>query len=138
MTMKLKLNSTFSRFILVGIINTLVGTSIMFLAYNLFHASYWVSTFLNYFIGSIVSYLLNKYFTFKQNEKSLKEILLFILNIGVCYIIAYFLAAKIIAYLFSEYSIVAVDNLSMLVGMVLFVVLNYFGQRFVVFSKNII
>jgi len=134
--MKLKLNSTFSRFILVGIINTLVGTSIMFIAYNFLHASYWISTFLNYFIGSIVSYLLNKYFTFKQKEKSMKEILLFILNIAVCYFVAYFLAAKIIAYLFSEYSIVVVDNLSMLVGMVLFVVLNYFGQRFVVFSKN--
>ena len=136
MNMKLKLNSSFSRFVLVGIINTLVGTSIMFIAYNFFQASYWVSTFLNYFIGSIVSYLLNKYFTFKQKEKSFAEILLFIFNIALCYFIAYFLAAKIIAYLSAEYTTAVIDNLSMLVGMVLFVFLNYFGQRFVVFSRN--
>ena len=60
------LDLTFWKFILVGIINTLVGTTVMFVAYNLCHLNYWVSSASNYVVGSIVSYFLNKYFTFKQ------------------------------------------------------------------------
>ncbi|TSI03313.1 GtrA family protein [Lysinibacillus sp. BW-2-10] len=134
--MKWTINSSFFRFLLVGIINTLVGTSIMFLAYNLFHLSYWVSSFLNYFIGSIVSYFLNKYYTFKQKERSFQEVILFIVNILICYFVAYYLAAKIVSYLLSDYSTAIIDNISMVVGMVLFVLLNYTGQRFIVFSKS--
>ena len=60
------LDLTFWKFILVGIINTLVGTTVMFVAYNLCHLNYWVSSASNYVVGSIVSYFLNKYFTFNQ------------------------------------------------------------------------
>lgn len=44
------------KFILVGGINTLVGTFVMFGAYNFLGFSYWISSALNYIIGSIVSY----------------------------------------------------------------------------------
>jgi len=134
--MKWTINTSFFRFIVVGVINTAIGMSIMFIAYNFFHLSYWVSTFFNYLIGSIVSYFLNKYFTFKQNEQSFKEIVLFVFNIAVCYFIAYYLSAKIITYLFNDYSNIFIDNLSMIVGMILFVILNYFGQRFLVFPQK--
>lgn len=39
---------------MVGVINTLVGTGVMFAAYNLLHLSYWVSSASNYVVGSIV------------------------------------------------------------------------------------
>lgn len=42
------LDRTFWKFILVGIINTIVGTSVMFLCYNAFHLNYWVSSAMNY------------------------------------------------------------------------------------------
>ena len=38
------LDITFWKFVLVGIVNTLVGTGVMFAAYNLLHLSYWVSS----------------------------------------------------------------------------------------------
>ncbi len=38
------IQNTVLRFILVGVINTLVGTAIMFGLYNLAHCSYWVSS----------------------------------------------------------------------------------------------
>ena len=53
--------------------NTLVGTGVMFAAYNLLHLSYWVSSASNYVVGSIVSYFLNKYFTFQNKERSFSE-----------------------------------------------------------------
>ena len=54
------------KFLMVGVINTLVGTGVMFLLYNVFSASYWVSSATNYIVGSVVSYFLNKYFTFQN------------------------------------------------------------------------
>lgn len=57
------LDKTFLKFVIVGIVNTLFGTAIMFGLYNLAGCNYWVSSIANYFFGSILSYFLNKYFT---------------------------------------------------------------------------
>lgn len=64
------LDTTFWKFVLVGIANTIVGTVVMFAAYNMFHFNYWISSASNYVVGSMLSYFLNKYFTF-QDQKSL-------------------------------------------------------------------
>ena len=122
------------KFLLVGIINTLVGNGIMFLLYNLCGVGYGISTAANYVVGSIVSYFLNKYYTFKQTKKSIKEVIRFVINIVVCYAIAYG-AAKPLAYLvFGGFSQSIKDNLAMLTGSGMFIVLNYFGQRFFAFK----
>ena len=57
---------TFTKFVMVGVINTIIGTTIMFVLYNVAHMSYWVSSASNYFFGSIISYFLNKHFTFSS------------------------------------------------------------------------
>lgn len=129
------LDITFWKFVLVGIINTLVGTTVRFVAYNLLHFSYWVSSASNYVVGSIVSYFLNKYFTFQNNEKSLGQLLKFILNITVCYLLAYGLAKPVVSWILQNQSRSIQDNCSMLVGMGAFVVFNYIGQRLIVFKK---
>ena len=129
------LDITFWKFVLVGIINTLVGTTVMFVAYNLLNFSYWVSSASNYVVGSIVSYFLNKYFTFQNNEKSLGQLLKFILNITVCYLLAYGLAKPVVSWILQNQSRSIQDNCSMLVGMGAFVVFNYIGQRLIVFKK---
>ncbi len=124
------------RFIIVGLINTAVGTAIMFLAYNAFHLSYWLSSSLNYILASVLSYFLNKYFTFKSEGKSCIEVLKFALNIAICYLLAYSAAQPLVKQILSGSSRSIIDNISMLVGMVLFVVLNYLGQRFFVFKGS--
>ena len=58
-------------------------------------------------------------------------------NIAVCYFIAYYIASEIIQFFLEGYSIIVIDNISMFVGMVLFVFLNFFGQRYIVFKKDI-
>ena len=129
------LDITFWKFVLVGIINTLVGTTVMFVAYYFLHFSYWVSSASNYVVGSIVSYFLNKYFTFQNNEKSLGQLFKFILNITVCYLLAYGLAKPVVSWILQNQSRSIQDNCSMLVGMGAFVVFNYIGQRLIVFKK---
>ena len=129
-------DQTTLKFILVGIVNTLFGTAVMFIAYNLFGASYWLASALNYILGSILSYFLNKYFTFKSKEKSWQEVVKFIINITICYLLAYGLAKPLVFKILEGQDIKMVENIAMMVGMVLFVGLNYLGQRFLVFKKN--
>ena len=129
------LDVTFWKFVLVGIVNTLVGTGVMFAAYNLLHLSYWVSSASNYVVGSILRYLLNKYFTFQNKEKSWKQLGVFVINITICYLLAYGMAKPLVSWILNGQSKSVQDNLSMLCGMGAFVVFNYVGQRLLVFKK---
>lgn len=131
---KIFYDKTFLKFIIVGIVNTAVGAGVMFALYNVFHCSYWFSSIMNYVIGSIVSFFLNKYFTFKSNTFSLKEVIYFTVNIAVCFFVAYSLAKPFAMYLLSGYSVSVQENTAMVIGMVLFTGLNYLAQRFIVFK----
>ena len=130
------IDKTTIKFLLVGVINTIVGTSIMFLLYNVGHMNYWVSSAANYIVGSIVSYFLNKYFTFQNKEKSVQQIVRFVVNISVCYLLAYGIARPLIRAIFSFAEKTVQDNVAMFAGMCLFVGFNYLGQRFLVFKEE--
>ena len=135
---------TFIRFLIVGVINTLVGTAVMFGLYNLagLHTwgkvGYWLSTAGNYIVGSVVSFFLNKHFTFKNKEKGRGVVIRFVVNIAVCMVLAYGLAQRLVAMALagSFLSAQMQGNLSMACGMCLFVLLNYFGQRFFAFRQR--
>ena len=129
-------DTTFLKFILVGVVNTLVGTAIMFFCFNVLAWSYWISSALNYIVGSIVSYLLNKRYTFQQKGHDLYTILKFIMNITICYVLAYGFAKPLVTWLLSGLSTNVQGNIALLVGMVLFVAFNYIGQRFWAFSQK--
>lgn len=123
----------FLKFCIVGVVNTLVGTAVMYGLYNLAHCGYWFSSAMNYVVGSVVSYFLNKYFTFNVKKQSWQEIVRFVINILFCYLIAYGVAKPLARLIFSALSETARDNIAMLAGMVFFVPLNYLGQRFFAF-----
>ncbi len=121
---------------MVGVLNTLVGSAVMFSAYNLLHLNYWVSSALNYIVGSVVSYLLNKKFTFKSKKSSKTTVPRFVLNISLCYLIAYGAAKPIMGKILSSFGENIRENGAMVFGMGLFVMLNYVGQRLFVFKKE--
>lgn len=135
-TIALFTDKIFLKFVIVGIVNTILGTVIMFVFYNVFHLNYWISSMSNYFFGSIVSYLLNKHFTFKFKEKNQRSIIRFIVNIIVCYLLAYGIAKPVIHYMLTGFEKNIQENVSMLLGMCLFVVFNYLGQRFYAFTNR--
>ena len=138
------LDPTLFRFILVGLVNTAVGYGVMFGLYNLagLHTwgdtGYWLSSAANYIVGSVVSFFLNKHFTFRSREKGAGVVLRFALNIAVCWALAYGLAKPVMVWLLSGtgWSQQLQGNLSMLAGSGLFVFLNYFGQRFFAFRSR--
>ena len=134
----------FWEFIMVGILNTSVGMGLQFLFFNLCGWGEWISSIVGYILGSILSYFLNKYFTFKNKEKGWKPIAKFALNIAVCYGLAYGIAIPLTKWICVANSLTmfgwTVDkfagNVSMLVGSCLFVAFNYIGQRFFAFKEK--
>lgn len=139
----------FWKFILVGVINTLVGNGLQFvlfalLAWDRYDWGVWLASALGYFIGSVVSYFLNKYFTFKNTEKGWKPILRFALNIAVCYALSYCIAIPLIKWIctannFTMFSLTVeqfAGYASMILGSCLFVAFNYIGQRFFAFREK--
>lgn len=136
--MKLKsiVDITTLKFIAVGIINTIVGFSVQMVLYNFFNASYWVSNISNVVVGSIVSYFLNKYFTFKAYKKSFKEVIVFAINIAVCHFLAYSVAKPLVNWVLATANESLRTNLAFVAGAGMFVVLNYLGQRFIVFKNK--
>lgn len=131
-----RIDSTMLRFIMVGVINTLVGSAIMFGLYNLAHCSYWVSSLCNYILTSILSFFLNKFFTFRNKTKDAGQIVRFAVNIVLCYVLAYGIAKPLCYWLLRETAQTVQDNVSLLAGMGLFTVLNYVGQRFFAFAQS--
>lgn len=125
----------FLKFIAVGVVNTLIGSLIMFVLYNAAGCSYWVSSAANYILTSILSYFLNKYFTFQNKEQSVGQIVRFAVNIAVCYIVAYGIAKPAVFAVMSGRSETFRTNAAMLTGMGLFTGFNYLGQRFFAFKK---
>ena len=108
---------TFTKFVMVGVINTIIGTTIMFVLYNV-----------------AISYFLNKHFTFRFQEKGWHSLGRFIITILICYLLAYGIAKPIMKWILSDYSVTIQENISMLLGMCLFVAFNYIGQRFYAFK----
>ncbi len=149
---KTVLDKTFWKFILVGVLNTVVGLGVNYLLLFLLPKTglgdtptYWIASAGNYVVGSILSFFLNKYFTFKSNSKSFLEVLRFIANIVVCWIIAYGIAKPLVGLAFTGIWVFpwqdvempkAVGYVATLVGAGLFVILNYFGQRFFAFKQD--
>lgn len=139
----------FLKFILVGILNTIVGMGLQFVFYNCFgwdkfNWGVLLATFLGNFIGSVLSYFLNKYFTFKNTEKGWKPVFRFALNIAVCYVIAYVVVAPLVSLISTSAGITMfgwsvakfAGNVSMAVGACAFVACNYIGQRFFAFKEK--
>jgi putative flippase GtrA len=126
----------FLKFILAGIINTVIGSAIMFAFYNAAHWGYWLSSATSYTAGSVVSFFLNKYFTFNVRHWSVFMIIAFIANICVCYAAAYGVAKPAMNYFLKNTPHIVRENTALFTGMCLFTVLNYIGQRLFVFRRK--
>ena len=122
------------KFLLVGVGNTLLSTVLMFALEGL---GYWPSTAIAYVAGAVLSFFLNRRFTFHSEETLGRSAVKFALNVAVCYVLGYGLARGLMGILapWSPLSPLWWERLSKLVGMGLYTVLNSFGQRFFAFRK---
>ena len=121
------------KFLLVGVINTLVGLGIENGVFYFLWHSEWGASAINYVLTSILSYFLNKYFTFKSRGNSWKEVVRFAVNIAVCYVLSHGIAIPVMTWLLRDVNAPWTGTVVMLTGMCLFVGFNYLGQRFFAF-----
>jgi len=124
------------KFIFIGILNTIVGSTIMFYLYNLANFSYWLASALNVVLASILSFYLNKTFTFGVRQWSLFMVAAFIATIAISYFIAYGLSIRLVSYFLKNSSTTIRENIALLFGMCMFTGINYLGQRLVVFKEE--
>ena len=129
------LKSSFFRFLLVGVGNTLLSLVIMFLLEDL---GYWPSTAIAYVAGAVMSFFLNRYFTFHSEETLKRSAVKFAINVAVCYVLGYGLARLLLPAPQEPTALplIWIDRLSKLVGMGLYTLFNYFGQRFFAFRRS--
>ncbi|OUO40330.1 GtrA family protein [Flavonifractor sp. An306] len=130
------IDQSIPKFLLVGVLNTLVGAGIMFLLYNVAGWGYWPSTAANYLVGGVESFFLNKYFTFQNKERSWWQVVKFVITVAVCWVLAYAIAKPLVLQVLSGQSVKIQENVAMLAGMCIYTGLNYFGQRFFAFKKG--
>ena len=124
------------KFLLVGVLNTIVGDGLSFLLINLTNIGMWWATAVPTVLASVMSYFLNKYFTFKHTDKGIKPVLRFAINIAACYLIAYGVAIPLMGWALSGVGEAWRDNVTKLTGMCLFTGCNYLGQRFFAFRER--
>jgi len=109
--------------------------ALMFLLEGL---GYWPSTAIAYVAGAVMSFFLNRHFTFHSEETLGRSAVKFAVNVAVCYVVGYGLARLIVGGPPPLTAVPAVwwERFSKLVGMGLYTALNYFGQRFFAFRKK--
>ena len=87
------IDKSIPRFLLVGVGNTLLSMVLMFLLEGL---GYWPSTAIAYVAGAVMSFFLNRHFTFHSEETLGRSAVKFAVNVAVCYVVGYGLARLIV------------------------------------------
>lgn len=134
----LNLNNHLIRFLLVGILNTIIGLSSMFILFNLFDWSYWLATFTGNTIGTVISYILNRSFSFNSTVNHSEAFPRFLMVIVLCYTVSYSAsgaAAKFITIPEWASEMLSSEELCILFGSVLYTITNYIGQKGFVFRR---
>ena len=129
------LDASILKFLLVGVGNTLLSAVLMILLEGL---GYWPSTAIAYVAGAVMSFFLNRRFTFQSRETMGRSAVKFALNVAVCYVLAYSIAQPLGGTVLGAMGLTGIwlERLTQLGGMGLYTVLNYFGQRLFAFQKK--
>ncbi|XJZ28267.1 GtrA family protein [Bacillota bacterium Lsc_1132] len=133
------LQHSFVRFLLVGVVNTIVGLSAMYFFLHGLSFSYWTATFLGNIIGAIVSYFLNRSFTFNSSTAVGKSIFRFATVILICYFLSYYLGEKLALAVLNQLSFISkkyASDAAVLFGTGIYTITNYLGQRMFVFKEK--
>ena len=92
----------FLKYNLIGILNTLISLLVVWVLYQLFSFNLVLSNFLGFVAGAINSYLCNRIWNFKSQNKKRSEIIRFIIVFLIAYLVN-LLVLKLCDNLLSDY-----------------------------------
>ena len=134
-----KTKKEISRFILSGILAVLTDTFVYYILSHFIDLS--LAKGISFLTGTITAYLMNKYYTFEQKRKSIKEVVKFLLlylvslaaNVGVNKTCLLILPAAF-SYISFLNNFQAVKLFSFLCATGTSTIINFSGQKFWVFK----
>jgi putative flippase GtrA len=115
-------------YIIVGITSIVIDFLFYYFLTNIFHLDNSNSKRLSFLIGSTSSFLLNKRITFKSTKKTFKEPILFSIVYLFSFILNSFTHDIMLEYFDGSYPFIIATFIS--------VIMNYLGQKFIVFKKK--
>lgn len=136
-------------YVIIGVLNFLFCTALMFLLFNVCGFSDHIAPLFNYGLGSVIWYLSCKYIVFPGHESTWGQLLRFVLEVLVCYLLSYYVIAPLLGRVLLRFERVRrafsfggeeeemiSGNCQMTIGAISYAILNYFGQRYFVFSDR--
>jgi len=120
----------FSRFLVVGVLNTLLGYAVIFACMYGAGLSPEASNVAGYAVGLVLSYFLNKFYTFESASKSHKEIVRFLAVFGLAYG-ANFIALQVLIYQMDVYK-----GLSQILAGIIYIVTSFLLNKYYVFETG--
>lgn len=146
--LKKMLDRTLVLYLVIGFLNFLLCTGIMFLLYNVAGFSRHTAPIVNYGLGSLIWYLACRFVLFPKAKTTPRQLLRFVLDIVVCYLLSYYVVAPLVTRLALKSTRIRTffsfggahniqGNCEMTAGAISYALLNYFGQRYYVFSNRL-
>lgn len=134
------LTKTFLRYLMVGVINTLIGYGIILIGLNIVHLGYNSATAVGYTIGLICSFFLNRKFTFRNQQAISQTWWRFLLVVLIAYGIAWWGGRTGAQLLLATTHHTAVsqqqfDNLAALINLGIYTVIGFLGNNFFAFRQ---
>lgn len=141
----------FITYCLVGLVNTFVGIGTAFICLNIILLSYAISTGMSYVVGIVVSFHLNKKFTFKNTDKASMQFVKFFTTMLPAYIVSYWLGYNVghfsarflpnvifdfFANLLNVKRSVVIDDYAVLISMAIYLVVGFSINKFIVFKSK--
>ena len=116
-----------SKFLLVGVMNAVIGLGIIYSCYNLLGVDYRLSNILGYGCGIANSFIWNRRWTFKSKKNPAREILFFFVMFGISYGINLGVTVLLV-----EKAGVG-PNIAQLFGIAGYTISNFFGNKYITF-----
>lgn len=145
--LKRMVDRTLVYYVIIGILNFIVCTALMFLLFNDCGVSERIAPLFNYGLGSLIWYLACRFIIFRGKQSTWQQLVRFLVEVIICYVICYYLVAPLLSkallrhervrWLFSfggDSDVMIRGNCELTIGTLAYAILNYFGQRYFVFS----
>ena len=121
---------TILRFLLVGVVNTFVGLGIIYAAMYFFGMGVVFANAIGYFIGILVSFSLNKTWTFGSRDRVASSFLRYLLVLAIAY------AVNLATVLFMQSRFDLNNYFAQATGIVPYALIGFLGSRYFAFRTQ--
>jgi putative flippase GtrA len=119
----------FTKYGIVGVINSAITLTTIFVLMKVFHVSYLISNAVGYILGFVNSFMLNKAWTFRSKKPFAKEVLIFIFIFAVCY------SLQFVFLIFLKEKLLIKAEYAQIIAMIFYTIINFTGNKLITFKS---